>query len=387
MNKQSIFVFLQNIKIIMKKIFQLFAIAILSIACSKSDNGVNEPDNSFNRNALLTNWANNIIIPSYIDYQTKTSTLVNDVNTFNANPNANNLQIVRNSWIAAYKSYQYISMYNIGKATDIYLKEATNTFPTDIIAINANIASGTYDLTKFSQWSKIGLPALDYLINGLGTNDADIIAFYSTNANAVNYKKYLFDVSNKLKFDANSIVDDWNSGFKTAYIANDGTSVNSSVNKTTNNFVKNLEKDIRTNKLGIPAGIFSAGTLYPNKVEAFYKNDISKILLNESLKAAKDFFIGKHFNSNTTGESLKSYLDFLNSNRNNQKLSDIINDQFALVLTTNNNLNNSFSNQVSNDNSKMLDAYNVLQQNVVYTKLDMMQALNISIDYVDGDGD
>ncbi len=35
----------------------------------------------------------------------------------------------------------------------------------------------------------------------------------------------------------------------------------------------------------------------------------------------------------------------------------------------------------------MLAAYDVLQQNVVYIKLDMMQALNITIDYVDGDGD
>ena len=64
MNKQSIFVFLQNIKIIMKKIFQLFAIAILSIACSKSDNGVNEPDNSrsFSLVVNITRY-NNVICP------------------------------------------------------------------------------------------------------------------------------------------------------------------------------------------------------------------------------------------------------------------------------------------------------------------------------------
>jgi hypothetical protein len=29
----------------------------------------------------------------------------------------------------------------------------------------------------------------------------------------------------------------------------------------------------------------------------------------------------------------------------------------------------------------------MLQQNVIYTKLDMMQALNITIDYIDSDGD
>jgi hypothetical protein len=38
--------------------------------------------------------------------------------------------------------------------------------------------------------------------------------------------------------------------------------------------------------------------------------------------------------------------------------------------------------QTANDNTK-ITAYDVLQQNVIYTKLDMMQALDITIDYVD----
>ena len=122
-------------------------------------------------------------------------------------------------------------------------------------------------------------------------------------------------------------------------------------------------------------------------VEAFYKNDVSKILLNESLKAARDFFNGKYFNSNTTGESLKSYLDFVNANPNNQKLSEIINNQFAIILSVNNNLNDSFSTQISNDNLKMIASYDALQRNVIFTKIDMMQALNVKIDYVDSDGD
>jgi hypothetical protein len=33
------------------------------------------------------------------------------------------------------------------------------------------------------------------------------------------------------------------------------------------------------------------------------------------------------------------------------------------------------------------DFSDALQQNVIYTKLDMMQALNITIDYIDSDGE
>lgn len=371
----------------MKKILLILSLIVLITACSSNGGEDNTGGNNYDRKALLTNWADNIIIPSYVNYQTQVQTLINNTNTFVSNPSESNLQTVRTSWFEAYKAYQYISMYNIGKAEEVSMKECTNAYPTDAAGINANIQSGSYNLALLSQFSKQGFPALDYLINGLGTTDIAIVGFYKANSNSTNYKQYLTAVVNRLKTNADAIVTDWNTNYRKPFIENSGTSVSSSVNKITNNFVKNLEKDIRTGKLGIPAGIFSNGLKYPEKVEGFYKNDISKELLNISLKASQDFFNGKYLNSTTTGPGLKSYLDYVNAVRGGQKLSDIINNQFATIFTVNNNLNNSFSTQINSDNSKMIYAYDALQQNVVYTKLDMMQALSITIDYVDGDGD
>lgn len=371
----------------MKKILLILSLIVLVVACSSNEGDNNTDGNNYDRTALLTNWADNIILPSYVNYQAKVQTLVTNTNTFVATPTEANLQTVRISWLEAYKAYQYISMYNLGKAEEINLNMASNTYPTNTIGIESNISSGTYNLALLSQLDKQGFPALDYLINGLSTNEASIVGFYATNANATNYKQYLTAVVSKLKTNIDAVVTDWNSGFRNSYVANNGTSVSSSVNKTTNLFVKNFEKDIRTGKIGIPAGVFSSGVKYPEKVEGYYKNDISKELLNVSIKATQDFFNGKHFNSTTTGEGLKTYLDFLNAIRNGQKLSDIINNQFATIYTVTNTLNNSFSQQVNTDNSKMIVAYDALQQNVIYTKLDMMQALNITIDYIDGDGD
>lgn len=371
----------------MKKTLLILSFIALIFACSSNGGGDDTGGDKYDRKALLTNWADNIIIPSYVNYQAKVQTLVTNTATFVATPTEANLQTVRISWLEAYKAFQYVSMYNLGKAEEINLNMASNTYPTSAIGIESNISSGSYNLGLLSQFDKQGFPALDYLINGLGTDDTSIVSFYATNTNAANYKQYLSAVVSKLKTNIDAVVTDWNSGFRNSYVANNGTSVSSSVNKTTNLFVKNLEKDIRTGKLGIPAGVFSSGVKYPEKVEGFYKKDISKELLNVSIKAQQDFFNGKHFNSTTTAEGLKTYLDFLNAIRNGQKLSDIINNQFATIYTVNNVLNNSFSQQVNTDNSKMIAAYDALQQNVIYTKLDMMQALNITIDYVDGDGD
>lgn len=355
------------------------------IRCSSSGDGAT-PDN-FDRTAMLTNWADNIIIPSYVNYQAKVQTLTTSVSNFNATPTEANLQTVRTAWIEAYKSYQTISIFYIGKAAEVSLNESANTYPADVSGIENNISTGTYNLSQFAQYPRQGFPGLDYLINGLGANDTAIVGFYSTNPNAVKYRQYLTDVTSKLKSNIDAVVTDWNSGYRDTYVASTGTGVSSSVSKTTNLFVKNLEKPIRTGKIGIPAGLFSSGTLFPDKVEAYYKNDISKELLNISIQAEKDFFNGKHANSATTGPSLKSYLDYLNAVRSGQSLSTVINNQFDAIFTSNATLSNSFSQQINTDNSKMIAAYNVIQQGVIYVKLDMMQALNISIDYVDGDGD
>jgi hypothetical protein len=376
----------------MKNIFltisSLFICALMVLACNPETQSTDASDkDNYDRTALLTNWANNIIVPSYENYRSKVQVLVTDTNKFSDAPTELNLQTLRNSWLEAYKAYQYVTIYTIGKAETINFKESTNTYPTSTSGIESNIASGNYNLDAISQLDKQGFPALDYLLNGIGTSDTLIVDFYTSNTNANNYKQYLIALVNKLKSNVDVILNDWNSNFKSNFIANNGKSANSSVSITTNSFVKSFEKDIRAGKIGIPAGVFSSGVLFADKVEGFYKNDISKMLLNESIKASQDFFNGKYFGATTTGESLKSYLDYLNVVRNNEKLSVIINKQFDLIFKANNSLSESLSNQVKTDNSKMITSYDALQQNVIYIKLDMMQALNISIDYVDADGD
>lgn len=370
----------------MRKLIFLFAFATILTACSSSDKDSSSGD-TFNRTTLLTHWADNLIVPAFDNYDDKLALLASDIGNFNANPSQENLTAARASWFASYESYQKVMLYNIGKAADINFKESADTYPTDAAGIEANIANGNYNLDLLSQYSKQGFPALDYMLNGLGDSDASILAKYTSDSNAAAYKLYLTNLASALKSKSNAIVADWNGSYRASFINNNGTAVSSSTNKITNLFVKNFEKDIRTGKVGIPAGVFSNGTLFPEKVEGFYKKDISKKLLNTAIQSQQDFFNGKYFASSQVGPSLKSYLDDVNAVRNGLNLSAIINNQFETIYTTNATLNDNFSQQISSNNSKMLEAYDAMQQNVVYFKLDMMQALNITIDYVDGDGD
>lgn len=371
-----------------KLVFVLLGIGLIA-ACSSGgsdDEPTTKPD-SFDRTTLLTNWADNIIIPSYEGYQQQIVVLENAATAFTKTPNEATLAAVQTAWLDAYKAYQYVAIFNFGKADEIHLVSSSNTYPTDIIGIEANISSGTYNLSLLSQYVKQGFPAVDYLLNGLGTDDATLLSFYTTNANAAKYKKYLNDVIAKLKENNATVLNDWKTGYRDAYVKNNGTSVTSAVSTTTNAFVQNFEKDVRTGKVGFPAGKFSNGAKFPEKVEAFYKNDVSKILLNTAVQASRDFFNGKHYKSETNGASLRSFLEYVKAERDGQLLGTTIDKQYEAILSTNSTLSDSFSNQVNADNSKMLTAYDVMQKQVIYTKLDMMQALNITIDYVDGDGD
>ena len=80
-------------------------------------------------------------------------------------------------------------------------------------------------------------------------------------------------------------------------------------------------------------------------------------------------------------------MDHVGAVRNGTLLSATIDNQYNLVLQSLNTINEDFVQQINTNNTQLNTFYDVLQQNVIYTKLDMMQALNITIDYVDGDGD
>ncbi len=373
----------------MKKILLTLVTLFFLIACSSEDkaNENNESNGNTDRTAILINWTDNIIIPAYTNYQNKVQKLVVNVDNFTKNPTVDNLALTRNSWKEAYIAYQKVAMFNFGKANEISFKEKTNAYPTDAIAIETNISSDSYNLDLLSQYSKQGFPAIDYLINGSAYSDEKIVDIYSKNTNANNYKKYLTNVTGKLKFNADLILNDWKSTYRDLYIANNGNSISSAISITTNAFVKNFEKDIRTYKIGIPAGIFSNEILFPQKTEGYYNKNVSREMLNTATQAAQDFFNGKAFNSNATGPSLSYYLDKMKAVRNNKNLSTIINEQFEVIFTKNNDLQEDLGQQTFTNNSKMKVAYDALQQNIIYFKLDMMQSLNITVDYVDNDGD
>ncbi len=357
--------------------------SILILGSCSSDNSGEDMIDGFDRGAMLVNWADNIIIPAYESYYSTLQSLELTADAFETDKNSVNLQSMQDAWLEAYVAWQHVSMFEIGKAETISLRDFTNIFPANAAQIEANISSGDYNLELPSSRDQQGFPALDYLLFGIGSTNDEILSKHTSNDE---YTSYTIALINRLVSITAEVLNDWKNGYRDSFVMNNGSEASSSVNKLANDFLFYYEKSLRAGKIGIPAGVFSASPL-PDRVEGLYARNVSKQLFDASLEATVDFFNGTHFNSTTKGESLSSYLDYLSDITVTESLSEEINNQFTASKQAASNLEDSFYNQVESNNQLMLETYDELQKNVVLMKVDMLQAMNISVDYIDADGD
>ena len=362
----------------------LFVASLSLFACD--DDTPNVPDDNFDRNALLANWADNIIIPAYTDFAASTDLLQQTVDAFVEEPDAEGLETLRTTWWKTHLVWQRVSMFEIGKAEELFLRDNVNIYPADTDGILQNISDGGYNLELPAQRSRQGLPALDFLLYGIADGDNAILEAYTTGTNAEANRAYLTALVTRMDGLIDAVVASWTSGYRDEFVNNDGNSATASVDRLVNDYLFYYEKALRAGKVGIPAGVFSGNALTTH-VEVPFRKEGDKTLLLEALEYTKNFFNGVHYHSNQEGESLRSYLDVLEATKEGASLSGLINAQFDAAKEQILLLEDDFAKQIDEDNSKLLQAYDQLQKNVVLLKVDMLQALNINVDYVDADGD
>lgn len=370
----------------MKRYLLLFlSVSLLVLSCSETNPSGPDPDD-FDRKAILENWADNIIIPALTDFSEKTENLKSAGVSFSQNPTLQTLETLREEWKSGYLAWQHVSMFETEKTMELRYRNNLNIYPVDTAEVQENIELEEYNLSLPSQIDRQGFPALDYLLFGIGENDTEVLSFYTDHQQADSYRKYVTDLVTRIDSLTDQVLTHWTSGYRDEFVNNSGNGANSALDIMVNDYIFYFEKNLRAGKIGIPAGVFSGNPLKTH-VEAYYNADLSKDLFLESLTAAENFFNGNHFDSQESGESLSSYLIYLNTIKNGTDLNSLVSQQFEDIRDEAEKLNTSFANQIESDNSLMLKTYDELQLNVVLLKVDMLQALNINVDYVDADGD
>ncbi|MDT0646379.1 imelysin family protein [Zunongwangia sp. F260] len=361
----------------------LFIATLFFTACSTEDKEAENggDTDSFDRGAMLANWADNIIVPSFEAFQEETQQLEEAAKSFAENPDATELSLLRTQYKEAYVDFQTVSMFEIGKAEELNYRSFLNTYPANKENIESKIASGSYNLELPSSFAEQGFPALDYLLFGYG-NAEETLAVFSDNQQ---YIQYVIAITERINALTSEVTASWQGDFRNTFVDNTSSSSTGSVDRFTNDYVMYFEKILRSGKIGYPAGAFT-GTPSPGNVEALYAGN-SKELYLQAIKSFQDFYSGSHFGSNGNGPGYSQYLKFLDSLKDGENLDDLISQQFQAIKTQSSNLDDDFNTQVKTNNSKMLSAFDELQKEVILLKVDMMQALSISVDYVDSDGD
>jgi uncharacterized protein len=337
----------------------------------------------YDRQAMLTNYSDNLMVPGYQAFRTETGQLNEAVAAFVANPAPATLATARAEYQQAALAWQVVSTYEFGPADQQMLRNNLNIYPTTTGQIESNIAAGTYDLQASANLPAKGLPALDYLLYGL-PSEAELLARYTSDAQAANRKKYLQEVTALVKQQAEATAAGWTSGYADTFKQSPGTAVGSAVGNLVNQL--NFEIDLtKRAKVGIPAGKFTAGTPLPDKVEAYYSR-ASLELLKKAIQAQKAIFLGQNA-AGANGPGLDDYLNHVGARYNNQTLSKAIEQQFDAALTAANAIPVPLHEAVNAHPQLVNKVYEELQKLIVLTKTDMPAALGVTISYTDNDGD
>lgn len=359
--------------------------------CAK--NNPSEPKEvttGLDRKALLTFLADDLIIPSYVNFKTKFDLMLAKSEVFALAPTLPSLLEFRAAWENAYVEWQRIELIDVGPAQAQSLRAYFNVYPTNVANINSGIAGGTTNFDLPGTYAQQGFPALDFLINGLAATDAEIVALYLTADDAAKRIAYLKKVTNQMNAVFIKVYTPWTSGgYRNDFISKSGIDASSSIAVLVNSYVLNYERYIRSGKFGIPSGAMMNGVVLADRVEALYKKDISLKLAKTAQQASVDFFNGKSVKTGTEGISFKTYLDALNAKdgASGAKLSKAITDQFATTAAKLNLLSDDLNNEVKTNNQKMIDVYTEMQKSVRMLKVDMTSAMSITITYTDNDGD
>ncbi|MDZ7658215.1 imelysin family protein [Fodinibius sp.] len=226
-----------------------------------------------------------------------------------------------------------------------------------------------------------GLPALGYLLHGVGDTNEEILSMYTTDADAENRMNYLLDNISFIKDQVDTATNEWQASggdYIGMFLSeeNAGTDVGSSLGMLINSYSKHYERFLRDGKIGIPAGVRSAGTPRPLAVEAYY-GEYSVELASANLQQVEKIFTG------ADGRGLDDNLEALGAG----DLSDEIQTQFDEAQSALDGLSDPLSQQIEENNDPVLTTFEEMQQVFTTLKADMTSILGITITYQDNDGD
>lgn len=340
-----------------------------------------EPADDFDKTAMLTNIANEIIIPGYLHLSESIGQLKADIDLFVANPTETSLSDTKISFEEAYFAFQQVSLYEIGPAANIGFSQSLNRFPTDTNQIEFNFNQSDVNLGTAQNVSAKGFPAIEYVLFFYG-NDIIVNKDAPVSQAQLSYLELLInDVEQQVK----DVVMQWQGGYASTFINANGNDVGSSLGKLTNAFSMALEQ-IKNVKLGIPLGKLTLNQPRVELVEGKYMEK-SAALAKVQTESLYHFYLGKN-SMGANGVGFDDYLLHLNAASNGGELHSQIVAGFEQAISQLSLIQDPMASTILTDDTSVQNAYTTFQSTLIrLIKVDMSSAFGVQISYVDNDGD
>lgn len=333
------------------------------------------------RQAMAEHFAQNYILYGYQKLAEESQALASAIDAFAQTPNEANLATAQSVLKTARVRWQYLAVFNMGPAQSQAITAAINTYPVSARKIETNITSESYTVNSISNYEAQGFATLGYLLHGESKTPAEIITAYTSDSKRGTYLKTIATATKDM---VEKVEKAWREeAFLTDFQSSDatGTDVGSSLSIIVNALDIHLQRFVRDGKVGIPAGVRSAGIKRPTATEAYY-GGYDKTLLLESLTAYSQLFEGEGINGKQN-TSLRQYLIrighegvWIDAKANIDKVIEM-----ASALPE------SLSDVVENDNDKLISLFQELQKQVTLVKSDLVSVMGITITNQDNDGD
>lgn len=356
-------------------------IAVGFLSSCQDDNQKFTPSciSEYDISPLLRNYTDEIILPRLESFDNQFDRCYQVGNDFIKSPQLDNLVRFREEYLSLYRSWQTVSAFSFGPAEDVFWVSTFNNFPLNESKVLLDVQDEKMDFSSPEDYNK-GLPLLDFFLYGLSASDKGILDSFNTNSGYGIYTKaVLDDMDEKLNY----VLENWGT-YANVFKQNTGTTDGQSINLLVNALNKDYE-DIKRNKIGVPSGVLSLGFTNPQEVEAYYSGS-SLELAKKAIESSKDFFLGTKLDG-TDGEGLEEVLISIGANKNGISLADVIINQYDIALEKVDAIQETLHESVDEDKENVINAYNVLSEQVIYLKSDMPSVMCIPITYVDNPSD
>lgn len=364
---------------IMNKSFLTFLLLLMAMACGKKhDVSPASLFKSYDRQGMLQNIGNTIVLPAYQKFSNRTDSLGAACTLFTAEPTEATLIKTQDQWKATSSCWKYCELFNLGPEAQLLLKDVIESWPISPSGIETAInTSSSIDPSYINtrNTNVQGLKALEYLLFDPLNGNAAIVDKFKTDTNRRNYLNALCKY---LHGKADVLYNAWKpagGNYIQTFIAADGNDVSSSIGKLVNLMSLQLE-EIKNMKMDSSASQSSESPYSRTSLEN----------ISDNLIAMENTFLGR---SSSGGEQrgLDDLLDHLDAKYNNGKLSDEIKSRFDQAISKVAVIHPPLEVALSNDPGQIKDANVALKALLVIVRVDMVNSLGVLLTFSDLDGD